>query len=569
MKLRNIIYSLSLLVGVLTLGSCVNDDDVCLPDGKTQVIFSLVLQDNVQGTTRAGDETWNNYTPKEDGVENDNYIDLDNLQVLVFDNSGAFKGTLADLSYTPKDITSDLYEYTEYEYVGTAPSGISAGTYKFVILANCPKQTVTDITELNSLTYNLFADSGNTQYIPMWGVREATLTLVAGARQKLEEKIGLLRAMAKVNLKLSQDVINEGYTIKDVTVTHYNKSGYTLPTGAATATATENLNLDASIHVNASAATNKQFEAADVTDFSFYLTEYDNWGEGATPAQLIVTLGKKEGETITYNTFTDYPIQFRDYVKDGDDKGTVDTNGTKYNIIRNHLYKFNIFHVTDDGPLYVKPTVADWKDVDPLSYKIDASTNMRLFDSWLYRYDTDGDLTADNYGNWATSHMLVSSNVDASSNPANRPLQSPQIQLVTSTTVTGASFELYVDNTDFEIVHAVKNEVGVVTGYEASTEGTLSIAAGEDVYTYFYIMPKAGVTPSNPVAKVFLYYIDPVLGKQEMPFNYGSLPGYSDDSSEIWVYYVAPDDYKYVEGSVLKMYYQDSKNPLVPTPVQN
>ena len=50
MKLRNIIYSLSLLVGVLTLGSCVNDDDVCLPEGKTQVIFSRVLR--VQVTRR-------------------------------------------------------------------------------------------------------------------------------------------------------------------------------------------------------------------------------------------------------------------------------------------------------------------------------------------------------------------------------------------------------------------------------------------------------------------------------------------------------------------------------------
>ncbi len=225
-------------------------------------------------------------------------------------------------------------------------------------------------------------------------------------------------------------------------------------------------------------------------------------------------------------------------------------------------------YIMGDKELYVNPTVADWIDATKLEYTIDASTNMRLFDSWLYRYDTDGDLTPDNYKNWATSHMLVSSNVDSESDPAGRPMQSPQIQLVTSTTVTGASFELYVDNSDFEIVRANKNEVGVVTSYDHSTGGTLSLVAGEGVYTYFYIMPTSSATAGSS-AKVFLYYNDPVLGKQEMTYNYGSLPGYSDDSSEIWVYYVAPDEYKYVEGKVLKMYYQDVNHPLVPTPVQN
>ncbi len=564
MKLRNIIYSLSLLVGVLTLGSCVNDDDVCLPEGKTQVIFSLVLQDNVQGTTRAGDETWNNYTPKEDGVEYDNYIDLDGLQVLVFASDGTFKGTLKDLVYTPKDVTSDNYEYTRYEYVGTAPSEITAGDYKFVVLANCATVEPSNLTSLNELTYKLFEESGNTEYIPMWGINKATLSLVAGARQNIGT-IGLLRAMAKVNVKLTSEALSEKYIIKEVKVTRYNKSGYTLPTGADTAEKTEDLNLDASIRVNSSLAENKTFTApAGATELTFYLTEYDNWTTSDTDARLVVTLGKSDDATYE-NVFSDYPIQFRDYVKEGDNAGTIDANGKRYNIIRNHIYQFNIFRVTDDGPLYVVPTVAPWTDGPKLEYTIDASTNMRLFDSWLYRYDTDGDVTPSNYTEWATSHMMVSSNVDATSSPANRPMQSPQIQLVTSGSST---FELYVDNSDFEIVRANKNDVGVVTSYDCSTDGTLTIAAGKDVYTYFYIMPKSSASAGS-TAKVFLYYNDPVLGKQKMTYNYNSLPGYSDDSSEIWVYYVAPDNYKYSEGTVLKMYYQDVNHPLVPTPVQN
>ena len=136
-----------------------------------------------------------------------------------------------------------------------------------------------------------------------------------------------------------------------------------------------------------------------------------------------------------------------------------------------------------------------------------------------------------------------------------------------TTGVTGSSFELIVDNSDFEIVRANKNDIGVVTSYDTSSEGKLTIAAGDDVHTYFYIVPKEDATPAEPVAKVSLIYNDPVLGPQRVTFNNNALPGYSDDSSEIWAYYVAPDDYN-ITGK-LKMYYQDAYNPLVPTPVQN
>ena len=219
------------------------------------------------------------------------------------------------------------------------------------------------------------------------------------------------------------------------------------------------------------------------------------------------------------------------------------------------------------GKLYVKPTVADWIDTDELEYTIDMSTNMRLFDSWLYRYDTvDQDYT--NWTYWAGSHIAVSSGrvvtPVAPETVAGRPLRSPQIQLVTS---GSGNFDLTVDNEGFEIVRANKNDVGVVTSYEASTNGKLTIAAGHDVYTYFYIVPKEGTTPANPVAKVSLIYHDPVLGPQKVTFNNNVLPGYSDDSSEIWVYYFSEDDYT-IDGKLM-MYFQDALHPLVPTAVQN
>lgn len=274
---------------------------------------------------------------------------------------------------------------------------------------------------------------------------------------------------------------------------------------------------------------------------------------------------KKLKGTIYYRLSSDATAEVKTVTFEMDPESTVQ------DFARNHVWI--VYSYFEGGKLYVKPTVAPWENADELTYTMNMSTNMRLFDSWLYRYDTDN-----NYNNWNGSHMVVSegrvTEPVAPEIVAGRPLCSPQIQLVTTGTGT---FELTLDNTDFEIVRANKNDVGVVTSYEASTNGKLTIAAGNDVYTYFYIVPKEGVTPANPIAKVSLIYNDPVLGPQKVTYNYSSLPGYSDDSAEIWAYYVPaaqynnnlldPDDPE--SRPYLKMYYQDANNPLVPTPVQD
>lgn len=558
MKLRKFLYGLTLMLGCFAFAACVNDEDgQCLSDGKTQtqVLFSLSLKENTKALPRADNETWNDYNPKDTGVEYDNYIDLDNVQMLLFKASGDYAGTLGSMTYSK---TGE----NKYEYIGTAPADIAVGDYKFVVLANCADAGLTvgtsTIEDLDAKTYNLLADSGNSEYIPMWGILKASLTLVAGSRQEIGT-VHLLRAVSKVTVKLEAQEGAEGnplrgYSLEKVTLNNYNKSGYITPSGAATAVTTTELNLDASLHAYASAGTDKEFAVASAgdTELTIYLPEYEN--STTAPAVLTVYLTKKVGDkTVSFNA----PIQFCDY------EGGKPKEETAYNIVRNHNYQFQIYSVSDDGALYVLPTVADWIDVDELEYTIDMSTSMRLFDSWLYRYDTDN-----NYSDWNESHMVVSSGRGTATDAepvAGRPLHSPQIQLVT--TASKGSYELYIDNSDFEIVQAVKNDVGVVTGYTQSTDGSLTIDAGENVYTYFYIVPKVNVTPSNPVAKVFLYYNDQALGKQEMTFNNNSLPGYSDDSAEIWVYYVSETAYEAGkiddDNKFKRMYYQDVNNPLV------
>ncbi|MBQ8485630.1 MAG: FimB/Mfa2 family fimbrial subunit [Bacteroidaceae bacterium] len=583
MKLLKMLYGLTLMLGCFVLASCVNDEEeLCLPEGKTQVLFSLVLQDNAQ--TRADNETWGNFSNPELGVGYDNQIELDKVQFLLFkkvveDNTITYLyvGTLTDVTYTiPGDPRTDF----KYQYVGSAPEGLKSGDYKFVVLANSPVPTLTKDQSTIEDLYNLdFSYLGNNTLpnIPMWGVTNASLEVKPNTREDIGS-ISLLRAVSKVTVKLqapegTTDDPLRGYSLEKVTVSKYNLNGYVVPANYKVDDTTTDLGTESeTLHANAnSQGQNKEFSPTGENEVTFYLPEYINVGSN-NAAVLTVTLSQTlgEGESATTITF-EAPIQFCEYYTTGNNQGTPDTNNP-YDIIRNHHYQFDITKV-HDGDLYVKPTVAKWIDKE-LEYTINMSTNMRLFDSWLYRYDTDGDYTQ--YWKWATSHMVVSSGrvteTSTAEPVAGRPLRSPIIQLVTTGSGT---FELYVDNDDFEIVKAIKDdESGVVTVYETSGDriddenpkGTLIIETGNDVYTYFYIVPKEGVTPDNPEAKVFLYYNDPVLGKLEVPYNYNALPGFSDDSSEIWVYYFAPVNYNDQQG-FLKMYYQDASNPLVP--VQN
>lgn len=571
MKLRTMLYGLTLMLGCFVLAACVNDEEgPCLPDGETRVLFKLVLDDNAQ--TRADGETWGNYNPKKVGEGYDNQIDLPNVQMLLFDANGAYAGKLKDLTYSQPDPKK-----TVYQYIGTAPENLAAGDYKFVILANSPTVTPANLAALETVEFTYLGGT-TLPNIPMWGTKGITdktkLTVEAGTRQDIGE-ISLLRAVSKVTVRLSgTDTDIRNYKLEKVEVANYNTKGYVLPSGYADANVKETTDLGTegeSLHAYTSAGTVLLTpELTNDKEVTFYLPEYVNSTDA--PAEVMVYLTKEitvggETKTIKFNA----PVQFCKYNADG--APATGDNAELYNITRNHYYEFNITKVTDAGALFVNPTIKDWTNV-PLSYTINATTSMRLFDSWLYRYDTvDQDYT--NWTNWAGSHMVVSSGrvteATATETIIGRPLRSPQIQLLTTgltSSVTDA-FELYVDNSDFEIVRAVKNSAGAVTGYDYSgADGKLAIAGGTGVYTYFYIVPKVGVTPTKPVAHVFLYFNDPILGPQEMTYNYNALPGYSDDSSEIWAYYFSESEYDAGKTSdnkeFLKMYYKDEYNPLVP-----
>ena len=584
MKLKTMLYGLTLMLGCFVLAACVNDEEgPCLSDAQTKAVFSLVLQDNAQ--TRAAWSENSGAVSESEGI--DNYIDLSTLKMYVFkaDANNTYVGPLTDIMYIAQSKESDPYETDRYECIGTLPETVVKGSYRFVIVANCED---TDLPSPSQITWeglkNIPFEKSGTSVgkIPMWGFLNADIELNPGQKLPLGE-LPLLRAMAKVTVNLADVDANKDFTLKSITLNKYNKEGYVGPTEAlpdgVTKPATNTAKLDQEKCINVPQQTASESLQLTVKDntVEFYVPEYDN---SSKDAYITVVVTYTDPETKQETDFTyEKGIEFKNYTDVG--VGTDEY----YNIVRNHHYQFNIIKVTIDGPLYIIPKVNPWEDGPTLEYGISASTNIRLFDSWLYRYDTDKytpEATEENpnpvelpdYRNWNDSYMVVSTGSGegiTDVEPAGRPLRSPMIQLVTTGAPNG-TFDLVVDNENFEIIYVTKDdEAGKVTAYTSKGQ-TLRIntaaadAKKKEVYTYFYIVPTSSAS-SGSTAKVFLYYNDPVVGTQEMPYNYSALPGYSDDSSEFWVYSVTTTEYdngQIDDNKFMRMYYQDANNPLVP-----
>ena len=384
MKQRMILYGLTLVLGCFVLASCINDEEgPCLPDssGKMQVFFTLAVPDNAQTRAPWSENDDNNW---ENGVGKDNKIDMGSIKLLIFDNENAYIGTVNDLTYIPKNTGDTPYEETVYEFIGTIPVEYNLTnntTYKFVVLANCTNIPTTITAEsLNKLLF-----SQNTNEIPMWGVTTATLSLVLGKRQDIGD-ITLLRAMSKVTVQLSQEMINKGFTLKNLQVDNYNSQGYVLPTGAFDVENTINLDQESCVRPLVSAEKNLS-GTVNNNSVELYLPEYKNTPEAVTPgegsdasgdesttqtivpATMSVTLKyTEEVEVIgedgnpTTETFVDeisFPagIKFINYEKNG-----AAIAGSDYDIVRNHHYIFTITGAEVGHRLLLTVQTIPWDD---------------------------------------------------------------------------------------------------------------------------------------------------------------------------------------------------------------
>ena len=340
---------LAVCFGVLSLYSCSSDSGE-QQKPQVAVAFQIVLPQTTT-YTRAANTDWSDYDPSDPGNEMENRIDVNDIQVVFLNSENNVILRVTDLRVTPMSGYNYIYNVTatidDPSIVGTTKSNI-----KTMVFVNCEnKTTITGATTANAFENIAFqksvgADKWN-NYIPMWGVSTtASLTFTPGKQVDIGE-IWLLRAKAKVTVEFDQTVINAGYTLKDGSLKLESKvkdDFYCLPSAYSTADKTKSMTYSESFHPYTVGETSTYHE---FTDNTLYTPEYDNTSAGATKAIISFSL-EKDGVT------TDHKLQFKNYDSDG-----APIDGSDYNIVRNHWYRFVVYTTPSSGPK-VKLIVQPW-----------------------------------------------------------------------------------------------------------------------------------------------------------------------------------------------------------------
>lgn len=318
---------------VMVMTACSDSDDDAVGMNDVSVAFTLTVAD--AATTRGGEnEGWDNYSPAQNGILNENSINTNDVVIAIYDGEGKKVDDVEDLRVTKISDTSGTG--TMYAITGVwrnAKPNVERAK-RVMVMANCNTSVWSDPS---TLTYNI--DTETRKYIPMWGVVKIPATLTLGKQNQLPN-IQMLRAMAKVSVKLRDDMTDYGYAIGSMTVNNYNTKGYCVPNTFNKVDNTSEVRFANSLNVLDSHADN----IALSTTAPLYLPEYDN--SGANPTTITVNLDRNGTHEGTYT------LEFRQYDTDG--KPT----GTPYPIQRNHYYDYWIYKET--GKIIVTLHVRKW-----------------------------------------------------------------------------------------------------------------------------------------------------------------------------------------------------------------
>ena len=316
----------------MVMAACSDSDDDDVGTEDVSVAFTLTVAD--AASTRADNDGWDDYSPAQDGILNENMVNTDDIIIAIYDDKGNKVDIVEDLRVTK--ISDASGTGTMYAITGVwrnAKPNIERAK-RLMVMANCNTSIWSDPS---TLTYDLLPEER--KYIPMWGVVKIPATLTLGKQNQLPN-IQMLRAMAKVSVSLRTDMTAYGYAIGSMTVNNYNTKGYCVPKTFNEVDNTSEVRFANSLNVLDSHADN----IALSTTAPLYLPEYDN--SGTNPTTITVNLnrnGKLEGT---------YTLYFRNYDSDGKPTGPT------YPIQRNHYYQYLIYKET--GKIIVTLHVRKW-----------------------------------------------------------------------------------------------------------------------------------------------------------------------------------------------------------------
>lgn len=316
----------------MVMAACSDSDDDAVGTEDVSVAFTLTVADAT--STRAENDGWDDYSPGQDGILNENMVNTDDIIIAIYDDKGNKVDNVEDLRVTK--ISDASGTGTMYAITGVwrnAKPNVERAK-RLMVMANCNTSVWSDPS---TLTYDLLPEER--KYIPMWGVVKIPATLTLGKQNKLHN-IRMLRAMAKVSVKLRDDMTDYGYAIGSMTVNNYNTKGFCVPKTFNEVDNTSDVRFANSLNVLDSHAD----KIALPITAPLYLPEYDN--SGTNPTTITVNLNRNGTLEGTYTLY------FRNYDSDGKPTGPT------YPIQRNHYYQYLIYKET--GKIIVTFHVRKW-----------------------------------------------------------------------------------------------------------------------------------------------------------------------------------------------------------------
>lgn len=346
-----------LWVAVASLSAACSDDTTVLPgidtdtpaaDDACKLYITLRFQ---EPQTRAADNNvWDGAYASDAGTRLDNYIDPESIRLTIYNNVGG-----------------------NYQLLGTVKPDVIPGPtisdYMFVAqMADLLDLDLKNLTEENPVTFRLkvvmtanttpAASIGDTRYnissldtdltltdltdatgIPMMGVSEAEISFPNRLVADNAIDIYMLRAVAKAEINLSDGLYDDGFRFVSATISQaFNTAGMVMPLKWSDVTDTRKLtHIGDTFNPLASAVTTgvRRMTAINDKQLVGYLPE-------------TTCTNPRRPLSITLNYMTPNGIQRSTtlYMADYNANGTVISN-TGHDVVRNHLYYFNISGGTD------------------------------------------------------------------------------------------------------------------------------------------------------------------------------------------------------------------------------
>lgn len=322
--------TVSLMFCLLSTMSCGFDDGYDNEDQNDNAVMVAFRMSYANGNTRAANEGWDDYDPKDDGTAYENAINTEQLQIKVCDENGTIIGDVENVIA----INNGTDTNPEYSITGTWENAADklSKAKKIMVFANCGTSIVTP----GNIQNLAFTRASTTQYIPMWGVTTLTNELVVGKSNNLGT-IDMLRSLAKVEVRLADGMKARNYSLGALQLNNYNTSGYTLPLTYNTAASTAAIRFGNSLHANSSWAQSIAMTGNADESIMLYIPEYDNINAAADRKATISLQLMRDGEEEG-----NYTLHFCNYTPEG----APDAAST-YNIQRNHYYEYTVGR-TDD-----------------------------------------------------------------------------------------------------------------------------------------------------------------------------------------------------------------------------